>query len=84
MNRRDEHHAAANQLVARVDKAKELWTTTAVLIEIGNGLSRLNRPRAVEIIRRCFQSPGHIHVVEVDADLLLRAVQLYESRSDKD
>lgn len=83
-NRRDQYHARASRVVPRMEKASELWTTEAILVEIGNGLSKIDRVGAVRFIRGCYSSPGNICLVPLDASLVLRATDLYESRPDKD
>ena len=60
-----------------------MWITEAVLIEIGNALSAINRTGAVEFIRGCYRT-RNIRVVPVDTDLLKRATELYAARHDKD
>jgi predicted nucleic acid-binding protein len=82
LNRRDRYHNAARGLFERVRRAREVWTTEAVLIEVGNSLARLNRAEAVIFIRSCYEAPN-MRVVAVDTSRLRRAVQRYEERSDK-
>lgn len=43
LNRRDEYHAQAEAILPRVRAAAEVWVTEAVLVEVGNALSALNR-----------------------------------------
>src|SRR5438067_10646422 len=81
-NRADQYHDRARRWVPLVQAASELWTTEAVLVEVGNALSAGNHAAAVEFIRELYQTAS-AHVVTVDTSLLLHAVQLYESRADK-
>jgi hypothetical protein len=81
-NSRDQYHDKALALLPLVETAAEVWITEAILIEVGNGLSAVNRQGAVEFIQLCSQTPN-IHVVSVDTALLSRALQLYASRKDK-
>lgn len=81
-NSRDQYHAKALALLPVVEAASEVWITEAILIEVGNGLSAVNRQGAVEFIQLCFQTPN-IHVVSVATALLTRALQLYAARVDK-
>jgi predicted nucleic acid-binding protein len=74
-NRADQHHARASQLAVRLPEADELWTTEAVLVEIGNALSSTNRRAAVEFIEEAYQTP-EVHVVSVDTEMLRRALEL--------
>lgn len=63
--------------------AVEVWVTEAVLIEVGNALSAVNRTASVQFINQCYQT-DNIKVVSVDSSLLMRALELYHSRQDKD
>ncbi|MBW4514828.1 MAG: PIN domain-containing protein [Timaviella obliquedivisa GSE-PSE-MK23-08B] len=81
-NSRDRYHAKALALLPQVEAA-EVWITEAILIEVGNGLSEVNRQGAVEFIQLCYQTPN-IHVMSVDTALLDQALQLYAARNDKD
>ena len=83
LNRRDQYHDAARQLFPRVRQAEEVWTTHAVLFEIANALSRLNRTGVVRFIRECFRAPN-VRVEAIDAALFLDGLGLYEQRSDKE
>jgi predicted nucleic acid-binding protein len=82
LNRHDQYHDQAKGLLPRVRAAAQVWTTEAILVEIGNALSAFNRQAAVQFIEQCYHTPN-MHVVSVDTSLLLRALRLYHSRSDK-
>lgn len=82
LNRSDQHHVQAQALLPRVRAAAEVWISEAVLVEIGNALSAFNREAAVAFIEQCYHT-SNIRVVSVDTPLLLRALQLYQSRRDK-
>lgn len=60
-----------------------MWTTEAILVEIGNALSTGNREAAVRFIHQCYATPN-TRVIPVDTGLLSRAVDLYSQRGDKD
>ena len=82
LNAADSYHERAKLFLPHVASAAEVVITEAVLIEIGNALSvRLRVPAAV-FIQRCYTTLN-ITVVPVDTRLFLRAVALFESRSDK-
>jgi predicted nucleic acid-binding protein len=53
------------------------------LVEVGNALSAVNRCGATEFIQRCYRT-SNIQVVSVDTALLMAALDLYQSRPDKD
>lgn len=78
----DQYHQKALSLLPEIETAAEVWITEAILIEVGNGLSSINRQGAVEFIQLCYQTPN-IHVVPVDTSLLSQAIELYQSHSDK-
>ena len=82
LNRRDQYHAQARALLPRLRNAREIWVTEAVLVEIGNALSSLDRLAAVRFIEECYKTPN-IHVVSIDTQLLTRALRLYRDRPDK-
>jgi uncharacterized protein len=82
LNRRDELHSAARHQLPLIRQAREVWTTEAVLVEIGNALARGNRQGAIQFIESCYSTPN-IHVVSVDANLFVRACDLYAARPDK-
>jgi uncharacterized protein len=82
LNRRDQYHSRARAILPQVRQATEVWVTEAVLIEVGNALSALNRTAAVQFVEQCYRT-ANIRVVNVDTSLLLRALQLYHTRLDK-
>lgn len=82
LNRADQYHDRARAWAAYLPRVAGLWTTEAVLTEIGNGCSALRRQAAVDFIRQLYRAPA-ARVVTVDTDLLGRALELYEDRPDK-
>lgn len=82
LNRRDQYHQEALALLPRVRIAAEVWVTEAVLTEVGNALSAVNRTVAVQFIQQCYRT-ANMRIVSVDTPLLNRALQLYQARSDK-
>lgn len=85
LNPRDSHHARALALLPQVRHAAEVVTTEAVFAEVGNALSGTPRLRqlAAAFIRRCYTEPN-MAVVPVDTALLTRALELFESHTDKE
>ncbi|HXG11362.1 MAG TPA: PIN domain-containing protein [Gemmataceae bacterium] len=78
-NRDDPYH----QQVVQTPKPPRAVTTWAVLLEVMNTLSpqRL-RPLAMRFWQAVTNDPD-VEVVQLDEDLLNRAVELYENRPDK-
>ncbi|NJK50079.1 PIN domain-containing protein [Candidatus Gracilibacteria bacterium] len=82
LNRRDELHSKAVSLLPLVRNASQVWVTEAVLTEVGNALSAVNRMAAVQFIQSCYQT-DNLNVVSIDTPLFTRALQLYHERPDK-
>ncbi len=82
LDRNDQLHARAKSLRPLLDRAKTVYITEAVLVEIGNALSSRNRAGAVAFIEMCYRTPN-IRVVEVDSQRLMNALALYRDRPDK-
>lgn len=85
LNVADAKHAHAVNLFPRVRVAKEVWTTEAILVEVGNAFSKSgpnDRLKAANFIRNSYTTPN-MHVVPVDTELLKRATDLYAARLDK-
>jgi len=59
-----------------------MLTTDAVLLEVGNALSRNNRKDAVRTIEDALLSP-EVEVIHLTPDLFQRAFDLYTARADK-
>jgi uncharacterized protein len=83
LNPRDDFHGRAKNLFPQVRSANKVWITEAVLVEVGNALSACNRPGAVKFIQLCY-STENIQVVSISTELMMQALSLYDSRSDKD
>ena len=81
VNKADQYHSQALNLAARFDK-RELVTTDAVLLEIGNALARNFKAASVQIIDH-FLNSDEIQIVHLNAELFQRAFNLYRSHSDK-
>lgn len=81
VNENDQHHAEALALSERFD-GLPVVTTDAVLLEIGNALSRIDRSAAVQIIEDLRSSPGTT-VVNRNLELFESAFDLYRRHTDK-
>jgi len=82
LNPRDAYHKQAKELFPRIRLASEVWITEAILVEVGNALSAFNRKSAVQFIQQCYRT-DNIKVIGIDTTLLMQALALYQSRSDK-
>lgn len=81
VSERDEYHEKANELVEIYD-SKPLLVTDAVLLEIGNSLSRSHNYSAIEIFEEFFVSE-EVEIVRLDETLFNKAFELYKSHADK-
>jgi hypothetical protein len=81
----DEHHDAALALARRLRSGRaRLYTTWAVLLEIGSGLSKLRYRQAAAAI---FDSVAHdpsVEVVPLTSSLMAQGQTLFRDRPDKE
>jgi predicted nucleic acid-binding protein len=83
LNKKDEYHLKAVELSQYLRRAKEVWITEAILIELGNALSKMNRKVAVSFINNCYETPN-IKVIPIDNQLFKKALSIYEKYEDKE
>jgi predicted nucleic acid-binding protein len=85
LNRNDQYHEKAKQLMPRVRAASVVLITEAVLMEIGNALSALAyRKAAAHFIDGCYSgSDKNLRVVPTDTNLIRRSLSLFDERPDK-
>lgn len=81
VNANDQYHSLALDLSDRLN-GQALVTTDAILLEIGNALSRNFKQESVEIIED-FLSSDDVQVIHLHPQLFRKAFDLYKSRSDK-
>jgi predicted nucleic acid-binding protein len=81
----DQFHDRALRLATELEAARtRLVTTRAVLLEIGNALSRQRyRAAAVHLLQSLEADPS-VEVLPLTDELFARALQLYCSRPDKE
>ena len=81
----DEHHARAMTLSFEIEAARtRLVTTHAVLLEVGNSLSKQRyRNSAVELIEALNADPT-VTILPVTEDLYAHAFRLFSERPDKE
>ncbi len=83
LNPRDSLHGKALRYFAEVKNAREIWTTEAVLLEIGNTFSDSRRTEAGDFIEQSYATANMI-IVPFSTTLLQQALSLYRQRLDKD
>ena len=81
VNRRDEEHEKSLKLSAEFDK-KQMIVTDAVLLEIGNSLSRRFKRSCIETIDGLFIS-DEVEVIRLDETLFIKAFEFYRTHLDK-
>lgn len=81
INQNDQHHQQALQLSEKYE-GYPVITTDAILLEIGNALSRVARQEAATIINY-FQTAQESTVISITPELLNAAIQMYETHQDK-
>jgi len=81
----DEHHNRAVELSEQLEiEQTQLITTVAILLEIGNTLSkRRYRQAAIELLNALKQDP-QVEIVSISDELYRQAFELFSNRPDKD
>ena len=82
---RDEHHEKALLLADQLEAdGTRLITTRAIMLEIGNALSKqAHRQAAVELLESLEQDPS-VEIVPLTEELYVKAFDLYQQRPDKE
>lgn len=81
VNERDEDHEKAVELSIQFNR-KPFIITDAVLLEIGNSLSRRFKRESIETIQDFFNSDD-VDIIGLDETLFNKAFELYKTHSDK-
>ena len=83
VNQRDRYHQGAVRLSSHFQECRELWTTEAILLEIGAALRAPNQRRIAVRIWDDLHNDPRCHVVSLSAALLKRGMELFRNRPDK-
>ncbi|HQU82749.1 MAG TPA: PIN domain-containing protein [Pyrinomonadaceae bacterium] len=81
VNDKDEDHEKALELSIEFNR-KPLIITDAVLLEIGNSLSRRFKGESIETIQGFFDA-DEVEIIRLDETLFINAFKLYKSHTDK-
>ena len=81
VNNRDQYHAQASNLADRCD-GELFLTTDAVLLEIGNALSRSHKSSAIEILKHLLQDESTT-IVHLTPEWLKIAFDRYQHYQDQ-
>lgn len=81
----DQYHQKAATLVKQLEASTfQLITTRAVILEIGNALSKLRyRSAAIELLNSLEEDP-HVEIIPISEALYFKAKELYAQRIDKE
>ena len=83
--RNDDLHEQAIRLADLLQTAEtHLVTTQAVLLEIGNALSRQRYRRAAVMLLNALETDPKVKIVSLSGQLYTQAVELYCQRPDKE
>ena len=81
----DLFHQRAVQLADELKLAgTRLVTTRAILLEIGNALSKQRHRRAAAVSLDSLEIDPHVEIIPLSEQLYVRASQLYRERPDKE
>lgn len=82
-NKGDQFHERCVKAMTMAKAARQLITTDAVLLEIGNAFAAISRrSQGARIIRDFLYSP-QVKVEHLTPEYFSKALELYEQRSDK-
>lgn len=82
---KDENHEKALELSLKIEQNEiQIYTTQAIILEIGNSLSKLKyRQSAIGLID-FLRSDSSISIITLDTELFDAAFELFSNRSDKE
>ena len=83
-NSSDEFHEKAKELKSRASHPTAAITTEAILLEIGNALSKQNLRKQCAAIITGFYRSTNIEIVPLSTQLIKEGLALFEKRADKD
>ena len=83
--RTDENHERAVQLAEELEATDSYFVTTrAILLEIGNALSKIRHREAAVRLLTALENDPKVEIVPASDELYLRALEMYRDRSDKE
>ena len=84
-SRSDRHHARAVELATWIEARQvALITTRAVMLEIGNALSKQRHRSAGVTLLKAIERDAQIEIVPLTEELYAQALALYERYTDKE
>jgi predicted nucleic acid-binding protein len=83
-NKSDEYHSKAIELKYLTSRPVTVITTEAILLEIGNALSKQHIRRKCSVFIRGFYETENIEVVPITTPLIKDGLELFNRRHDKE
>lgn len=83
-NKSDEYHSKAIELKYLTSRQNTVITTEAVLLEIGNALSKQNMRQKCSAFIRGFYETENIEIVPITTPLIKDGLDLFNRRHDKE
>jgi predicted nucleic acid-binding protein len=81
----DQHHKRAVEFAEQMETAAtRLITTRAVILEIGNALSKVRYRQAAIALLEALEQDKNVEIVPLSEGLYAQALQLYQNRPDKE
>ena len=81
----DENHARAAELADELEKSgAHFITTRAILLEIGNALSKVRHRSAAIKLLTALENDPRVEIVTASDELFRRAFEIYSDRVDKE
>ena len=81
----DQNHQRAVQLAEELEEAGTSFVTTrAILLEIGNALSKVRYRQAAVRLLAALEHDPKVEIVPAAEDIYRRAVEIYSERLDKE
>jgi predicted nucleic acid-binding protein len=82
---KDRHHSQAVELAGRLEhQGAQMVTTRAVLLEIGNSLSRLRYRFRGAALLEFLEADPRVEIVPLSEDLYRRGAEMFRRRQDKE
>jgi len=83
--RTDENHERAAELAEQLEASNTYFVTTrAILLEIGNALSKVRHRGAAVRLLVALENDPKVEIVPASDELYQRALEIYRERSDKE
>jgi len=82
LNASDSFHDLALIQSEELFEKFEIWITDAVLFEVGNTFSKVNKSLGADFIQSCFDE-SDTYIVHTNAEMFLQAVSMYAEFIDK-